>query len=44
MNKLDDLWSQFEAEDNVVLDCLIALDVDEEYLVELIPEVRALSD
>lgn len=44
VNNLDALWSQFEVEDNAVLECLILLGLVYEYLIDLIPEMRALVD
>lgn len=38
---LDVLWAQFESEDTVILDCLIALDQSSEYSSALTTEVRA---
>lgn len=45
LNNVDALWSQFEVENNAVLECLILLDLVEEYSIDLIPEgVRLLTD
>ncbi|XP_025406838.1 uncharacterized protein LOC112680838 [Sipha flava] len=39
---LDALWSDFNVEDNAVLDCLIELDAVVDYSPDLVPEVRGL--
>lgn len=42
MNEIDTLWSQFKAEDESVLDCLVALNCSIEYSPDLPSEVRAV--
>jgi len=37
---LGGLWSEFEAENNTVLDCLIELNAVKNYLADLVPEMR----
>lgn len=35
----DGLWTYFEAVNNVVLDCMISLESDDDYMADLVPEV-----
>lgn len=42
VDSLGALWSEFQAEDNTVLDCLVELNAVKKYSADLVPEMRAL--